>query len=117
MRQAERHCHHRYFVRGRSKSGGYETISGKRSARIVFLERIMSNYSSSESVGTFAEARAPSWRVVGSRIGALMWTFWTRRRQRQELLGYVASDYRAAADIGITSGEVRGWSQRPFWRA
>jgi uncharacterized protein YjiS (DUF1127 family) len=117
MREAERHCHRRYFVRGRSKSGGYEAISGKRSARIVFLERIMSNYSNSESVGTFAEVRAPSWRVIASRIAAPMWTFWTQRQQRQELLDYIASDYRASADIGITSGEARGWSQRPFWRA
>jgi hypothetical protein len=112
MPQAGRHCHHRYFVRGRSKSGGYEAISGKRSTQIVFLERIMPNYRNTESVGAFPEARAPSWRLIASRIAAHIWTFWTRRQQRQELLGYIASDYRAAADIAITSSEVRGWSQR-----
>jgi hypothetical protein len=77
----------------------------------------MSRHSNTESFGAFPKARAPSWRVVASRIATLIWIFWTRRQQRQELLGYIASDYRAAADIGITSGEARGWSQRPFWRA
>jgi hypothetical protein len=46
----------------------------------------------------------------------MIWTFWMRQLQRQELFDYIASDYRAAADIGITSGEARSWSQRPFWR-
>jgi hypothetical protein len=92
------------------------SISGKRSAQIVFLERIMSSYNNSEPADAFPEARAPSWRVIASRITALMWAFWTRRQQRQELLDYIASDYRAATDIGITSGEARGRSQRPLWR-
>jgi uncharacterized protein YjiS (DUF1127 family) len=76
----------------------------------------MRSYSNSESVGAFAEARALSWRVIANRIATLIQTSWTRRQQRQELLDYIASDCRAAADIGITSGEARGWSQRPFWR-
>jgi uncharacterized protein YjiS (DUF1127 family) len=47
----------------------------------------------------------------------LVRTCYTRRRQRQDLLDYLASDYRAAADIGITSSEARAMSQQPFWRA
>jgi uncharacterized protein YjiS (DUF1127 family) len=77
----------------------------------------MSSHGNSESVDAFAEARALSWCVIAGRIAAPIWAFWTRRQQRQELLDCLASDYRAAADIGITSGEARGWSQRPFWRA
>ena len=77
----------------------------------------MVSYSDSESVDALPKARVPSWRVVANRIATLIWIFWMRRQQRQELLGYIASDYRATADIGITSGEARGWSQQPFWRA
>jgi uncharacterized protein YjiS (DUF1127 family) len=40
-----------------------------------------------------------------------------RRRQRLELLDYMANDHRAAADIGITGYEARHWSERPIWRA
>jgi uncharacterized protein YjiS (DUF1127 family) len=38
------------------------------------------------------------------------------RRQRRELLDFLASDHRAAADIGITPYEVRQYFDRPFGR-
>jgi hypothetical protein len=34
-----------------------------------------------------------------------------RRRQRQELVDYLASDHRAARDLGITSHEARNFSR------
>jgi uncharacterized protein YjiS (DUF1127 family) len=39
-----------------------------------------------------------------------------RRRQRRELVEYLASDHRAAADLGITHYDARDWCERPFWR-
>lgn len=77
----------------------------------------MSSYCNGERADAFREERVQSWRAMASRGPILMCKFWARWRQRQELLDYIESDYRAAADIGITSGEARGWSQRPFWRA
>lgn len=77
----------------------------------------MSSYSTTELVDAFPKAQAPSWRAGAGLIATRIWTFWTRQQQRQELLDYIASDYRAAADVGITSGEARSWPQRPFWRA
>ena len=77
----------------------------------------MSGFGKSEHAGAFLKERTQPWRTFGSRIIEGVWAFWLRRKQRQELLEYIASDYRAAADIGVTSGEARGWSQRPFWRA
>jgi len=40
-----------------------------------------------------------------------------RRRERAELLAFMATDHRAAADIGVTRYEAMNWSKRPFWRA
>jgi hypothetical protein len=37
-----------------------------------------------------------------------------RQRQRRELIDHMASDRRAAADIGMTGCEARSWSERPF---
>jgi uncharacterized protein YjiS (DUF1127 family) len=36
------------------------------------------------------------------------------RQQRRELLDYLASDHRAAADMGITPYEARQYFDRPF---
>jgi uncharacterized protein YjiS (DUF1127 family) len=38
------------------------------------------------------------------------------RRQRQEFIDFLASDHRAAADIGITAYEAQQYIDRPFWR-
>jgi uncharacterized protein YjiS (DUF1127 family) len=40
-----------------------------------------------------------------------------RHQERAELLAFMASDHRAAADIGVTRYEAMNWSNRPFWRA
>jgi uncharacterized protein YjiS (DUF1127 family) len=39
------------------------------------------------------------------------------RRECQKLFEYLASDHRAAADLGISRDTLREWSRRPFWRA
>jgi uncharacterized protein YjiS (DUF1127 family) len=65
----------------------------------------------------FVERPVLSWRALVNRVTNLVRTCYTRRRQRQDLLDYLASDFRAAADIGITNCEARAMSQQPFWRA
>lgn len=48
-----------------------------------------------------------------SRIVEYIRTARDRRRQCQELLDYLASDHRAASDLGITSHEARSlWRRR-----
>ena len=48
------------------------------------------------------------------RHGAVLVRAWAeRRRQRSELLAYLASDHRAAADMGLTSIDF-DWSNGPF---
>jgi uncharacterized protein YjiS (DUF1127 family) len=69
-----------------------------------------------ESVSTFAErptfSFAALFRVIIETV-----RIWRRRsRARQELLDYLAMDYRAAADIGIDRSNAREWARRPFWR-
>jgi len=57
-----------------------------------------------------------AWRAWAERIVAGLRAYRMRRRHRRELLDYLASDHRAAADLGITAYEARLWSERPFRR-
>ena len=41
-------------------------------------------------------------------------TWRSRRRQRRELFEFLASDHRAAADIGITRYDAEHWFDWPF---
>lgn len=77
----------------------------------------MSHYADGESFAAFAESQSFSWRAFCSRLidTARIWS--KRRRDRQELLDYLALDHRAAADIGIDRSDAREWAHRPFWRA
>jgi hypothetical protein len=38
-----------------------------------------------------------------------------RRRDRRELLDYLAQDHRAAADMKKTWQELESWARKPFW--
>ena len=62
-----------------------------------------------KSYTAFAERPVLSRRVLVNRVTGLIQTCYARRRQRQDLLNYLASDYRAAADIGITNSDALGW--------
>jgi len=55
-------------------------------------------------------------RAFADRIVAGWRMYRMRRRHRRELLDYLASDHRAAADIGVTPNDARIWAERPFWR-
>jgi uncharacterized protein YjiS (DUF1127 family) len=66
---------------------------------------------------TVAACRPRSWHAIIERSAASVGTWRGRSAQRRQLLDYMASDHRAAADIGIAGYEARNWALRPFWRA
>jgi uncharacterized protein YjiS (DUF1127 family) len=51
------------------------------------------------------------------RLVARIRAYLKHRRDRQQLFEYLASDHRAAADLGVNADTSREWSRRPFWRA
>jgi hypothetical protein len=60
----------------------------------------MSCYSQTETV---AAHQTFSLRAVFSRVFGRVRVAYNRRRQRQELIKYLASDHRAANDLGIST--------------
>jgi hypothetical protein len=62
----------------------------------------MSCYSHSERNAAFAPPRTLSFFAVLSRVADHL----RRARERQELIDYLASDHRAARDLGITIYEL-----------
>ena len=66
----------------------------------------MSCYSQSERDAAFAAPWKFSFRAVLSRVADHFHRARDRRRQRQELIDYLASDHRAARDLGITIYDV-----------
>lgn len=77
----------------------------------------MSHYLDGESVAAFAESQPFSWRAFFKSAADTARTWLKRRRERQELLDYLAMDHRAARDLGIDRSNAREWAERPFWRA
>jgi uncharacterized protein YjiS (DUF1127 family) len=43
-------------------------------------------------------------------------TWAKRRRDRLELLNYLAQDHRAASDMGTSRADAEHWARQPFWR-
>jgi uncharacterized protein YjiS (DUF1127 family) len=85
------------------------------------MERIMSDRILAELASTFTERRSFLWRSLPRSavkiFAALLRTIGTwhsRRRQRRELFEFLASDHRAAADIGITRYEAEQSFDWPF---
>jgi uncharacterized protein YjiS (DUF1127 family) len=77
----------------------------------------MSQYLDGESVAAFAESRSISWRAFVQRTIDTVRIWRTRRKERDELLTYLAMDHRAGNDIGMDRTCAREWAERPFWRA
>ena len=77
----------------------------------------MSQYLHGESVAAFAEGRSFSPRAFLQRAIDTIRIWRTRRRERDELLNYLAMDHRAGTDIGMDRTCARDWAERPFWRA
>ncbi len=83
----------------------------------------MSQYLDGESVAAFTESRSLTgsrWfssRAFLQRAIDTMRVWRIRRREREELLNYLAMDHRAGTDIGMDRSFAREWAERPFWRA
>jgi len=77
----------------------------------------MSQYLRGESVAAFAESRSFSSRALLRRAIDTIRLWHRRRRERDELLNYIAMDHRAGSDIGMDRTCAREWAERPFWRA
>jgi uncharacterized protein YjiS (DUF1127 family) len=71
----------------------------------------MSCYSQTEMGAASAPRRTFSLRSVFNRVVDRVRAARNRRRQRRELIEYLASDHRAAKDLGITTYEARN-----LWR-
>jgi uncharacterized protein YjiS (DUF1127 family) len=67
----------------------------------------MSCCSQTETGAVFAARRTPSLRTVFNRVVERLRVARNRRRQCRELIEYLASDHRAANDLGITVYEAR----------
>jgi len=76
----------------------------------------MSFYFQSGSATALAERRPFSWRAFFGSAVERVRVYFAHRKQRRELLDYMASDHRAAADLGITSHEARNLPMKPFRR-
>jgi uncharacterized protein YjiS (DUF1127 family) len=85
------------------------------------MECIMSDRILAKAAAPFPERRSFSWRtLMRSAVRIFLALFRTvgawrsRRRQRRELFEFLASDHRAAADIGITRDDAERWFDWPF---
>ncbi len=67
----------------------------------------MSCYSQTETGAAFVARWTFSLRIVFNRIVDRFRVARDRRRQRRELIEYLASDHRAASDLGTTTYEAR----------
>jgi hypothetical protein len=67
----------------------------------------MSCYSQTETGAAFAPRRTSSLRTVFNRVVERLRVARNHRRQCRELIEYLASDHRAANDLGITIYEAR----------
>ncbi len=67
----------------------------------------MSCYLQTETVAASAARRTFSLRAVFNRVVDRVRVARDRRRQHRELIEYLASDHRAAKDLGITTYDVR----------
>jgi uncharacterized protein YjiS (DUF1127 family) len=99
-----------------ASAGSSDEITGK-----YLMECIMSDRILAELASTFAERRSFSWRSlprsavrIFPALFRIIGTWRSRRRQRRELFEFLASDHRAAADIGITRYEAEQSFDWPF---
>jgi len=67
----------------------------------------MSCYAQTETGAAVTARRTFSLRGVFNRVVDRLRAARQRRRQCQELIDYLASDHRAAADLGITPHDAR----------
>lgn len=76
----------------------------------------MSCHSQAEQSASVARVRTLSVPALCRRVIVWLRSCRQRRQERAELLAFMASDHRAAADIGVTQYEALNWAKQPFWR-
>jgi len=77
----------------------------------------MSHYVHGRSRAVYGRQRwSIPWRAFASGAVDAARIWMRRRRQRQELIVFLAIDHRAASDMGVTHNDARDWAERPFWR-
>jgi len=99
-----------------ASTGSSDEITGK-----YLMECIMSDRILVEETSTFIERRSFSWRSLIRRtvrifpaLFRMVGGWRSRRQQRRELFEFLASDHRAAADIGITRYDAEQSFDWPF---
>ena len=97
---------HRRALAGLTVIGWRKRHQARKVRPRSFWELVMSCYSHSERDAAFAAPWKFSFRAVLSRVADHFHRARDRRRQRQELIDYLASDHRAARDLGITIYDV-----------
>jgi uncharacterized protein YjiS (DUF1127 family) len=85
------------------------------------MECIMSDRILAKAASPFTERRSLPWRSLRRSAVSIfpilfrtVATWRSRRRQRRELFEFLASDHRAAADIGITRYDAEQSFDWPF---
>jgi hypothetical protein len=76
----------------------------------------MSHAFSGGPIVAFTEHLSFSIRAFAKNALERIRTSIKRRRERRELLDYIASDHRAAADLGISVSAMHRWPRYHFWR-
>lgn len=76
----------------------------------------MSHTLHGEDVAAFSQSRAFSSRALFTRLADVVRTWRRRQRERRELLYYLATDHRAAMDLGTDLASAREWADRSFWQ-
>lgn len=71
----------------------------------------MSYYWQIETRAAFAARQTVSLGSVFSRVAGRLRVARDRRRQRRELIEYLASDHRATSDLGVTAYETHNLSR------
>jgi uncharacterized protein YjiS (DUF1127 family) len=76
----------------------------------------MSHTLHGENLAAFTQGRTFSWRASFARLADTAQTWRRRQRERRELLYFLATDHRAAMDLGTDLAGAREWADRPFWQ-
>jgi uncharacterized protein YjiS (DUF1127 family) len=68
------------------------------------------------SAGAYAHKPLDAVISLASYVRECIATWAKRRRDRLELLNYLAQDHRAAGDMGTSRADAEHWARQPFWR-
>lgn len=76
----------------------------------------MSHSFDGRSIAALAPGRPFSGRAFINRMAETIKLWHRRRREREELLFFLATDHRAFHDLSLGRSDALEWAERPFWR-